>query len=431
MFQIKLWDERSSIPLDIGRDFCEQSNQESKWVTLSGSDQRLVVPQILDNWRSGKSILMLSHLPDDEWVSKVEETIRKEFQRGLHIAVTTSGSTGEPKVVVHEVARLFKAARSIIDELHIEPASVLNFFHPLYMAGVLNNLVLAMELGTELVLFENFIFKSPGRLSTWLQNSDEKFNIWLSPKMAQVLLTVLRNNSDLSDAFSKRILSSLSATGPLPIKTQEEFLTLTGSRLINTFGTTEHLFIATDHASDVLERSQLRFMRGVKGRIRDRELTGDSKPGVLEVSTPYQARMVLESENFSIRRKVLGEGELRPTGDLASLDERTVFLSGRTDSLLVQSGLNVSLELLERTVREVAGVSDCFAYESGGRLDLVVESLAEKEPLSRYLRLAIDKALPGEYRPRRIQVVAELPRTFSGKIDRQAILLWKDAEASK
>lgn len=421
MFRTKTWEQTSINSFDLGCGFAEESHQRSSWVTVSGSEQELLVPQILDHWSQGNSLLMLSQIPRGDWVEKVEQAIAQEFRRGLHVAVTTSGSSGEPKVVVHEVSRLFEAARAIIDELKIEAGSVLNYFHPLYTAGILNNLVVAMELKADLVMMGNFNFQSPGRLATWLDRSTEEFNIWLSPKMSQVLLTVLRNNAALRQKLPGRLLSAISATGPLAQKTQIEFEALTGKRLNNTFGTTEHLFIAAE--LDEASQGSLRLLKDVKGRLNSSEMVDEEEVGILEISTPYQAKMVFESEQGTIRVLSADNGDPSPTGDLASLNDRKLTLHGRTDSLWVESGLNVSLELLQRTVCEVEGVSDCFASGSNGRLFLVVESALKEDQLEKLVRFTIDQKLPTEYQPRVLKVLEALPRTFSGKVDRQKILI--------
>jgi acyl-CoA synthetase (AMP-forming)/AMP-acid ligase II len=120
------------------------------------------------------------------------------------------------------------------------------------------------------------------------------------------------------------------------------------------------------------------------------------------------------------------DGWLR-TGDRGALDERGwLVVRGRRDELIVSGGENVDPNEVSSVlsghpaVREacVVGVPD---VRWGQRVVAVIERVRgaslDAEGLRSYLRdrLATFKC------PREIHVVAELPRTESGKVDRKAV----------
>lgn len=106
-----------------------------------------------------------------------------------------------------------------------------------------------------------------------------------------------------------------------------------------------------------------------------------------------------------------------PGGDL-------VFLGRRDDQLKI-GGVRVELGEIEAVAGAVPGVSAavaCAADGPGGPvIDLVVEArdgtLDERE-----LRAALAERLMGPVTPRRLRVVASLPRTPGGKVDRSRVL---------
>ena len=110
-----------------------------------------------------------------------------------------------------------------------------------------------------------------------------------------------------------------------------------------------------------------------------------------------------------------------PTGDIASLEGSLLSVRGRSDSLIVSSGLNISLELLERTVLAHADVSEVFATVAGTRIWLFLESQVDANTLTDEVRTLVATQLPKEYRPASISVLVQFPRTFSGKLDRMAL----------
>jgi acyl-coenzyme A synthetase/AMP-(fatty) acid ligase len=117
-------------------------------------------------------------------------------------------------------------------------------------------------------------------------------------------------------------------------------------------------------------------------------------------------------------------GEWFVTGDLARMDETgAVFHCGRADAVMNAGGYRVASAEVEAALLAHPAVSEAAAVEQRPRPDLsiiaayVVAEGVDAETLDRWLadRLAAYK------RPKRIEIVADLPRTPTGKLRRSAL----------
>lgn len=116
------------------------------------------------------------------------------------------------------------------------------------------------------------------------------------------------------------------------------------------------------------------------------------------------------------------DGDWFTAGDLGELDaEGRLFLLGRDGDLVISGGVNVYPAEVERALRELPGVDDVVVVGRpdprwGERVCAVVAGRVTTEQVRGFAagRLAAPK------RPKQVLVVAELPRTHSGKPDRRA-----------
>lgn len=118
------------------------------------------------------------------------------------------------------------------------------------------------------------------------------------------------------------------------------------------------------------------------------------------------------------------DGHFR-TGDRGSVDAAgRVSVAGRIDDVVVSGGVNVDLAAVERTVREIAG------RLRGRPVDVAVIGVPDLEWGTRVVAVSeapltrdeLGTQLTGALLPRQVEVLASLPRTSSGKVDRQALL---------
>jgi len=111
------------------------------------------------------------------------------------------------------------------------------------------------------------------------------------------------------------------------------------------------------------------------------------------------------------------------TGDRGRVDDGDVFLDGRADRVLICGGVNISPEAVEAVIQAMPGVA-AARVEGIGDVDLgqVVGAAVAGDVSREDVAAWCAERLTGLERPRRIVVLAELPHTPAGKVDRAAIL---------
>jgi acyl-CoA synthetase (AMP-forming)/AMP-acid ligase II len=132
-----------------------------------------------------------------------------------------------------------------------------------------------------------------------------------------------------------------------------------------------------------------------------------------------------DPENTAARTEADG---FRSTGDIGFLDvDGFLTLVGRETDLIITGGFNVYPAEVENVVAAQAGVRECAVFglpdDIWGEAVVAVvspEDGAELDPDA--LRQAVRPLLGGVKTPKRIDVVAELPRNDNGKILKRVLV---------
>ncbi|MBO0981986.1 AMP-binding protein [Microbacterium sp. SD291] len=154
--------------------------------------------------------------------------------------------------------------------------------------------------------------------------------------------------------------------------------------------------------------------------------------GELRIAGPMLADGYLGDGELTARTFTRDEHGIRwyHTGDLGLIEDGVVRVHGRADNVIVSGGINISLDRVERLVRQVPGLHDAVvvAVEDTrwGEASVIVavrgEVLrrSESEQLA-HARDLVAAELGRHARPARLIVVDELAVLPSGKPDREAI----------
>lgn len=154
--------------------------------------------------------------------------------------------------------------------------------------------------------------------------------------------------------------------------------------------------------------------------------------GELWIAGPMLADGYLGDAKLTERTFVRDEHGIRwyRTGDLGIVEDGIVRVHGRADNVIVSGGINISLDRVERTVRNVPGLAAAVVVgvedARWGEASVIVaprgEALrrSEGEQLAN-ARDAVAAELGAPARPARLILVDELATLASGKPDREAI----------
>lgn len=280
------------------------------------------------------------------------------------------------------------------------------------MAGLLNNVLVPSLARSSVFIDDVFNFSSPFRLHT-VAHKFGTTGAWLSPSMIASIAS--GKNSSLSEVWN----FAFSATGPLTQDTRDQFQRVTGLGLLNTYGTTEQLFIS----SETLSHPEITCgfpLPGVSWR------RGDSS-GIesLQVRSDTTAKAVLKwnerTNDYEIRW--VESDEYLDTNDLLDPNSEELRILGRSDNIVVLGGKNISLEKIEEISQELAFVKDCCAFAKFGGTTVDISILCEGQIGAMEMAQLREHLLfrLGKDSPRNI-LVGKIPRTFSGKPDRQKLI---------
>lgn len=333
----------------------------------------------------------------------------------------TSGTTGEPKGVVHSHNTMDIGARAISDPLGLTRDDVVLMCSPLgHQTGYLYGMYMPLKLGMKVV------YQDIWEPSNMLHLVEDERVTWTMGSTTFVL------DACAAAARAPRIdLSSLRyftcAGSPIPPRAVNEARSRLGVQLLSAWGMTEVGIGTTTRPADNDERvstSDGAPVEWVEVRIID--AAGNVAPsgaeGRLLVRSPsqhltYFQRPKLYSESF--------ESGWFDTGDLARVDrDGYVRISGRSKDLIIRGGENVPVVEIESLlynhvkVKEVAIVG--FPDDRlGERACAVIIPAGEDPPsltdLTEYLR---ECGVAKQFWPERVVIRDALPKTASGKIQK-------------
>ena len=330
----------------------------------------------------------------------------------------TSGTTGNAKGTMHfhrDVLAICDCfPRSIAG---ISPDDICVGSPPFAFTFGLGGLVLfPMRVGAASLLLEQ---AAPPLLIKGIQEHRPTF-CWTSPTAYRAMLGMLGSH-DVSS-----LTKCVSAGEHLPRATFEAWENATGIRIIDGIGATEmlHIFISAS-GDDIRAGSTGRVVPGYEARCVD--AIGTEVPrgeiGRLAVRGPTGCRYLADID----RQRGYVEDGWNITGDSFREDDDGYFwYVARTDDMIITGGHNVSGAEVENVLLEHKAVQECGVVaapdEERGHVVkafiVVRQGFTPGPELARELQDFVKAEIAPYKYPRRIEFVAKLPRTDTGKLQR-------------
>ncbi|QJY50024.1 AMP-binding protein [Pseudonocardia broussonetiae] len=336
------------------------------------------------------------------------------------VLLYTSGTTADPKGALHTHNTLDYENRSIIELFGLGGHDVVFMPSPVaHITGVLYALQLPFMLGTHVVLQDVW---EPGRALELLERHRCSFTVAATPFLHGILHHPDRPRFDLG-SFTTFACGGADVPPELIRHATREL----GCMAARAYGSTEFPTLSAGNAADPVEKRATTDGRRI-GAAEAKVLGLDGRPvapgvaGELFVRGPElfvgYLDAGLDEEAFD------AEGWFA-TGDLAVLDaEGYVQITGRRKDIIIRGGENISAKEVEDllfehpAVREVAvvGMPDPVLVE---RICAYVvpedDAAVELADLVAFLR---GRRIANQKLPERLEVVTEMPRTASGKIQK-------------
>jgi acyl-CoA synthetase (AMP-forming)/AMP-acid ligase II len=315
----------------------------------------------------------------------------------------TSGTTSDPKGVLHTDRSLIAGGSCLAHALHLTSDDVGSIAFPYAHIGGPDYMVMLLLYGFPAVLFEHFAL--PAALDGY-----RKHGVTVaggSTAFYSMFLAEQRKQPGVPVVPSLRLLAGGGA--PKPPELYHSVVREMGVQLTHGYGMTEVPMItmgAPDDSAENLATTEGRPPEGMEIRIVDGEVRLKGEAVCRGYLDPEQSAAAFDADGFFV------------TGDLGRLtDSGHLVLTGRLKDVIIRKGENISAkeieDLLHRhpAVRDVAviGLPDA---ERGERVCAVVEQPPEAEPLTlttvtSYLRA---EGLSVHKLPEQVEIVDALPR---------------------
>lgn len=379
----------------------------------------LTVPILLTDHRPDSGLADLPHLMHEQSSDLASEPMKPD---DMALWMYTSGTTGNPKAVIHQVKSIDKTERYLKSEFGVKPGDVLFSSSKLFFAYAVGHILLAApRLGATVVLHAG-----------WPTGDDiAQVIAHRKPDIVFTVPTLYRNllrEGLAKTAPFKKVRHFISAGEHLPRSLLEQWRGATGKELHDCIGATENLVLFIGNCPGKVEpgssgsplpHTQTKLLAEDGTPIEEPD-----KPGTLWIKTETLAAGYWRQPE---RTAAVFKDGWYCTNDVFTRDAAGQFYyQGRADDMLKVSGQWVSPAEIETYVNQNPDVAEGVVVGIENDEGLVRLALCIVPANADLDRPAFEAALTKElteklsiYKcPRRFFYVDEMPLTATGKVQR-------------
>jgi 3-phosphoshikimate 1-carboxyvinyltransferase len=403
----------------IGKFSARQHGLAVEHVLVVGADGAAVLPEAGGvRWHDFGAALAAQE-PDVEAI-----VARKPGPTALSQLFFTSGSTGEPKGVLHRYDALTRAAMMEVEHLGLGRDDTIYIPTPLaHQTGLLYGMWLAFALGSTQVIQDIW---DPHLAARALREWDGTFVQAATPFLADLVRVI-----DAGEEVAPPALRIFVVTGAaVPRALAERATRMLSASVCGAWGSTESCLGALAAPGDDPAKvwgTDGRALAGTRIRIVDEDdkPLGPGEEGNFQVTSRCLFEEYLDRPDLTAAA-MTADGWYR-TGDLATIDgDGFLRLTGRVKDIINRGGEKVPVAEIEQLLHEHPAVAEVAivampderlgeracafvvrAPDSSGDFGLAdVREWLDSHEMSKH------------YWPERVEVLDEMPRTPSGKIQK-------------
>ena len=367
--------------------------------------------------RTGARALLTTEPPE-----AVTGAVRALAVDDLWFLNSTSGTTGLPKIVMHDQARWFAFHRFAHEIANFQPDDVfLSALPAPFGFGLWTAHFTPTIVGAPCIVCERFDAEE-------VLAAIERYRVTVLAAVSTQFVMLLNSPAAAShDLSSLRIL--FTGGEMVPYERAREFEARTGAKVLQFYGSNETGALSATRIDDPPER-RLRTAGRVIDAMHVRLLDPDTDADITESGGPgvpagWGPTLCLGywDDDAANERLFTADGWMR-MGDLATID-RDGYLTvvGRTSDVIIRGGKNLSAAQVEDEVASHPAVALCAAVAMpdptfGERVCVFAELRAGHggltlEALNAHLA---QRGTGKELWPERLEILAELPRSSGGKL---------------
>jgi cyclohexanecarboxylate-CoA ligase len=331
----------------------------------------------------------------------------------------TSGTTGEPKGVMHTANTLFSNLRPYAERLRLGRNDVVLMASPMaHQTGFMYGLMMPIMLGATAALQDIW---EPKQAATRIGNEHVTFTMASTPFLSDLTDVVETNNHDVS---SLRVF--LSAGAPIPRVLVERATQVLKANIVSAWGMTENGAVTTTKLDDPPQKAFHTdgcTLPGMEVRITD-HVNNPLPPGA---EGRLMTRGCSNFVGYLKRPQLYGhdaEGWF-DTGDLARIDaDGYIRITGRSKDIIIRGGENIPVVEIEGllfrhpAIQAVAIVGYPDPRLGERACAFVVPKAGHTFSQAEMVQFLEREKVIKQYLPERLEIVDELPRTPSGKVQK-------------
>ena len=334
--------------------------------------------------------------------------------------IFTSGTTGEPKGVMHTSNTLYANIVPYAERLHLNKNDVILMASPMaHQTGFMYGLIMPVILQAKVVLQDVWEVSQAVAL---IHQHQVSFTMASTPFLNDLANTVAEHHDQV-----KSLKTFLCAGAPIPGPLVQKARQILGVKVISAWGMSECGAVTTTRPEDDDERSYHTDgipLPGVEIKIIDK--AGNVKP------VNEAGRLLIRTcSNFGgyLKRPHLNDTDADDwfdTGDIAYQDEQGyIRIAGRKKDVIIRGGENIPVAEIESLLYKHPNIAmvALVAYPDERMGEKACAIVKLKEPsIQLSLKDVVDflktHQLANQYLPERLEVWDDIPITPSGKIQK-------------
>lgn len=332
----------------------------------------------------------------------------------------TSGTTGKPKGVMHTSNTLLSHIRPLAERLALKAADTTLMPSPLaHQLGFLYGLMMPIYLQATAVLQDTWL---PAEAVNIVRLEQPSLMLGSTPFLADIAEQAIAHGSDLQS-----LKLFLCAGAPIPSPLVEKAARNLPTKIISAWGMTENGAVTTTRLDDAPSCSvetdgvPLPFME-----LKVTDIEGNTLPPNQEGSLWVRGASLFVGYFKQPNLYGVDDEGWFPTGDLARLNEAGyVRITGRSKDVVIRGGENIPIVDIENTLYQHPAIQALALVgkpdERLGERLVAYVVLKEGYPslsLEEITQFLTERHVTRQYHPEFLEVLEELPRTPSGKIQK-------------
>jgi cyclohexanecarboxylate-CoA ligase len=334
--------------------------------------------------------------------------------------IYTSGTSGEPKAVMHTANTVLAPAQGFIDDIPVTADDVVFMGSPYaHQTGFLYGMLMPVMLATKTVALDLWSALDAAPL---IEREGATFSMASTPFVSDIVNLPPEPRARVS----RTLRTWVCAGAPIPRVLVQRAKAEMDLDVLSCWGMTENAGLTITRKTDPQEKVFLTDGRALPGS-EVRVVDDRKRPLPPDTAGNLQARGITHFVGYHKKPQLnsIDADGWFDTGDLARMDrDGYIRIVGRTKDVIIRGGENIPVAEVENLIYRHPKVAECAVVAMpDARLGeracaFVVTRESTPLALAELARFLGEQGMAKPYWPERLEVVGEMPRTPSGKIQK-------------